>query len=163
MPIYQGSNKLTKITYGNNTIGKVYYGNNLVYSSYREVDLGLISIYGSGDYMNNYYCNAHAYLIYDQGQQKLKITGYWRSKGDNTSGNETQFSTNINVGAQSSQVNFECNCFYRRDTPTTTRSWASSAHVATDGVLYLPLGHENEWRTFNQYDYNEAVITLNPA
>lgn len=166
MPIYYGSNRLKNVFVGNNEIGKVYQGSTLIYTSYREVDLGLISIYGTGDYMNNYYCNAHAILIYDSGLQKLKITGFWRMKGDNVASHVTLFPTNINVGAQNYSQTFTIYEFFRVTEPPAPNSGyyrLSEGRVDANGLLNLPLSHENEWHVFNQYDYAYQIITLSPA
>lgn len=37
MPIFYGSNKITKIYYGSNKIGKVYYGSTLVYTAWKDI------------------------------------------------------------------------------------------------------------------------------
>ena len=163
MPIYQGSNKLTKITLGNTAIGQIYYGNNLVYSSYREVDLGQITIYGSGDYDKSYYCTAHSIMVYDRGVQKLKITGYWGNTGDNVSGGITNFSTNINVGAQKSTINFNVYQHMGQTVPNTSTADPKGAYIASNGTLYLPLAHENVVRSYNKYDADSTLITLDPA
>lgn len=163
MPIYNGTNKLKDIYYGNNKIGSVYYGNNLVYTSYREVDLGLVDINATGSYKWNYYCDAHAILIYDHGTQKLKITGKWYSKGDAVSGNVTAFSTNINVGEQKQQITIVCNCWYNTTSTSGSRYATYNGKITTDGTVYLTLGHESVYRTFNQYDYDQTLIELDPV
>ena len=133
-----------------------------------ETDLGLININATGDYKSNYYCNAHAIIIDDTDTAKryLKVTGKWYSCGNNASAQVKQFSTNINVGAQVSQVNFSCNCFYntkKDNTEGVTRYGTYPGYVATDGTLWLSIAHENRYRTFNQYDYDNTIITLNPV
>lgn len=161
--IYNANNKLGGIFYGGNEIGKVYYGNDLVYSSYKEIDLGPVTINATGDYAWNLWTNARAYKIRMNGRWYLKITGRWYSKGDNVSGNVKAFSTNINVGAQPSEVSFECNCFYNTTNDNTggaSRYNVYSGKVATDGTVWLTLGHENCYRTFNQYDYDHYLIPI---
>ena len=163
MPIFKDSNRLNGIYLGDKTIGEIYLGDKLVYQSYKETDLGLITIYGSGDYVKSYYCTAHAILVRDKGVMKLKITGYWGNTGDNVSGGITNFSTNINVGAQKNQINFNVYQHLGQTIPNTSTADPKSAYINTSGVLYLPLAHENVVRSFNKYDADQQLIVLNPA
>ena len=158
MAIYNGSNKIGKVFYGTNKIGKVYYGSNLVWSD--VIDLGNITFnITDSDYKLNFYSNAHAYIV--NGNQ-LKITGKWYNMGTSVSAQVKQFATNINVGTQKAQVDFECYRYNNTQTPDTTSTGRSSAYVKTDGTLYLPVAHENWYITFNLSDRNNTLVTLNP-
>lgn len=163
MPVYNGSNEIDDVKLGTTQIEQIYLGTQEIWSNYKEIDLGTITLYPTGDYANNYYSNAHAILIRDKNKWKLKITGYWRSKGNNVDGNVKNFSTNINIGQQKSQITVPCNCFWRESVPVGQRYNVYNGYVSTDGNLYLPLGHENEWRSFNQYDYDHTIIDIDPA
>jgi len=163
MPIYYGTNKIGKIYNGPNVVTEGYYGSNRVFAADKTIDLGSVSIYGSGDYMNNYYSNAHAYKLRINGTWYLKITGKWYSKGTHVSGDVTNFSTNINVGSQRSQRNFNVYEWNNTTTPSGSPYSTRSSYVTTGGTVYLPLGHENVYRVFNQFDYNSTLIQLDPA
>ena len=166
MPVYQGSNEITNIYLGNTEINEVYNGSTLVYSGYKEIDLGLITVYGTGDYANNFYSTAHAIKIRDRGKWYLKITGYWHSKGNDKGMNEQHFPTNINVGAQKTQRNFYIYHWNNRATPGTPGGGyyaRFTAYITTSGLLYLMLCHENVYNVFDQYDYAHELITLDPV
>lgn len=175
MPIYYGSNEITKIFDGSTEIGEVYYGGNLVFSSYQETFLGNVNINPTGDYALNYYCNAKAYKIRDHGRYYLKITGYWTSNGGHTSAHTINFKTNINVGAQNisaetdvsncgttnRQIPITCQCYYNRSTPDHSYVYNTyTGFVQKDGSVYLPLAEEGAYRTFDQYDYRSVLIPL---
>ena len=164
MPIYYGSNKIGKIFYGTNQVYDAYNGTNRVFAGDKTIDLGSVTINATGDYANNYYCNAHAYKVRQNGTWYLKVTGKWYSKGNNASGNVTPFATNINVGSQKAQVTVTCQCFYNTTSDNPSSFYTTyDGYVTTGGVLYLPLGHENVYRTFNQYDYQNVMVQLNPS
>lgn len=163
MPIYVGNNKISKVFFGTEEINLGYFANALVYSANTETLLGNVTVYATGDYAYNYFSNAKAYLLRQNGKYYLKVTGKWYSKGENVSGNVTQFSTNINVGAQKRQINFTCQCYLNTTSDTGNVYATYGGYVKTDGTLYLPLGHENVYRTFNQYDYAQVLIELDPA
>ena len=173
MPIYYGPNEITSIFDGSTEIGEVYYGGNLVFSSYKETNLGKIVFYASGDpeygdeYQNNYYCTAYAYKIRDHGRYYLKIagygnqTGYWGAKGDHSDDHTKLFPTNINLGTQTSQVNFQVQCYYNTYTPDHSYVYKQEdAYVARNGTLYLPLGIENVYRSYDQWDNHQVLIPL---
>ena len=158
MPVYNGTNKINKIYYGANRIGKVFYGTNQVWSDVQ--DLGKVTISATGDYGNNYYSTARAYLL--EGKY-LKITGYWRSKGNSASSDVMAFKTNINVGTQKAKVSFKTYNWNNTETPSEYTPWTNNdAYVATNGDVYLPLSHESVYNVFNQFDYKSELITLNP-
>ncbi len=163
MPVYNGSNEVNDVKLGTTQIDQIFLGTDEVWTNYKETLLGDVTIYATGDYGNNYYSTAKAYLIRDKKKWQLKITGYWTSMGNSPSANVTTFPTNINVGPQKANITVPCNCFYNSPVPTPYRYGIYNGYVDTSGNLYLTLSHENIYRSFNQYDFEHLLIDLNPA